>query len=195
MPTKREIAEVALDLFMKDGYNGVSIKNITDALNITKGSLYYHYTGKEALFEETAELFLNNIYSRIGISIPDEVVTVRGMFDHFVKLYGEAIEFLGSSNYDMGYIHMIIQGKRNSELLKDAVSERYEDVEKKIRKVFEDDIRNGAIKKLNADLDNIASGFIAMFEGYILMWMNTNDNTLKGKLSALLDTNFKALTR
>ncbi|HHH84540.1 MAG TPA: TetR/AcrR family transcriptional regulator, partial [Firmicutes bacterium] len=87
MPTRREIAEIALDLFIREGYEGVSIKNITDALGITKGSLYYHYTGKEDLFLKTIDLFLRQIYDQYEDLIPDEIKSLEALHNHLNTLF------------------------------------------------------------------------------------------------------------
>ncbi|GEM_PF-2402060 len=194
MPTKKQIAEVALDLFMKDGYNGVSIKNITDALSITKGSLYYHYEGKEALFKETVDLFLEKIYGRFGIRLPVEVESTAGMFKFFKHLFNDAVDFLGESSYDVGYIHMIIQGKKESEALKEIITLRYDEVKATILRILEDDIKKGVIT-LNCDLESFALGVMSVFEGFILMWMKTNDPSLKQSLSDLFDAQLKAIAK
>ena len=47
MDTKEKILLASLELFSKDGYEAVSVSMIADALGITKGALYKHYTGKQ----------------------------------------------------------------------------------------------------------------------------------------------------
>ncbi len=47
--TKERIPEVSLALFAERGYAGTSMRDIADALGITKGALYRHYEGKEAI--------------------------------------------------------------------------------------------------------------------------------------------------
>ena len=47
--TKERIPDVALTLFAERGYAGTSMRDIAGALGITKGALYRHYTGKEAI--------------------------------------------------------------------------------------------------------------------------------------------------
>jgi AcrR family transcriptional regulator len=49
--TGRELVlEVACELFMAKGYDGVSMQQIASAAHMTKGSPYYHFKGKEDLF-------------------------------------------------------------------------------------------------------------------------------------------------
>ncbi|MGF7534830.1 TetR family transcriptional regulator C-terminal domain-containing protein [Bacillus mexicanus] len=48
--TKKELIDVARDLFAKKGYSETSIRDILTAANISKGNLYHHFKGKEFLF-------------------------------------------------------------------------------------------------------------------------------------------------
>jgi AcrR family transcriptional regulator len=47
---KELLLSVARELFLEDGYNGVSIQQIAEAAHMTKGSPYYHFKNKEDLF-------------------------------------------------------------------------------------------------------------------------------------------------
>jgi AcrR family transcriptional regulator len=49
---KALLLSVARDLFLQDGYNGVSIQQIAEAAHMTKGSPYYHFKNKEDLFTQ-----------------------------------------------------------------------------------------------------------------------------------------------
>lgn len=44
--TKEKILMTALQLFARDGYEAVSVRNIAEELDITKGALYRHYKNK-----------------------------------------------------------------------------------------------------------------------------------------------------
>jgi len=48
--TKEKILITALRLFAKDGYEAVSVRDIAQAVGITKGALYRHYENKRDLF-------------------------------------------------------------------------------------------------------------------------------------------------
>ena len=45
--TRQRILDVAVDLFIEQGYAGTSVRDISDRLGMTKGSLYYHFASKE----------------------------------------------------------------------------------------------------------------------------------------------------
>lgn len=47
--TQEAILEAATGLFLQRGYEGVSIRDITKAVGLTKGAIYHHFESKEAL--------------------------------------------------------------------------------------------------------------------------------------------------
>src|ERR1700712_2123346 len=49
--TKRALVEVASRQFAEHGYGGTSLDAIVAAARLTKGALYHHFSGKQALFE------------------------------------------------------------------------------------------------------------------------------------------------
>ena len=63
--TKRKIFETSMKLFAKKGYDATSIEDITAEVGVAKGTLYYHFTSKEEIFnflvEEGMKLLKNSI--------------------------------------------------------------------------------------------------------------------------------------
>ena len=49
--TKRALVEVATRQFSEHGYGGTSLDAIVAGARVTKGALYHHFSGKQALFE------------------------------------------------------------------------------------------------------------------------------------------------
>lgn len=63
--TKRKIFETSMRLFSEKGYDATSIEEITATVGVAKGTLYYHFSSKEEIFnflvEEGMELLKNSI--------------------------------------------------------------------------------------------------------------------------------------
>ena len=63
--TKRKIFETSLKLFSEKGYDATSIEEITAIVGVAKGTLYYHFSSKEEIFnfliEEGMKLLINSI--------------------------------------------------------------------------------------------------------------------------------------
>lgn len=53
--TKEKILLTALQLFARDGYEAVSVRNIAEELGITKGALYRHYKDKRDIFDSIVD--------------------------------------------------------------------------------------------------------------------------------------------
>lgn len=63
--TKRKIFETSMELFAKKGYEATSIEEITATVGVAKGTLYYHFSTKEEIFnflvEEGMKLLKNSV--------------------------------------------------------------------------------------------------------------------------------------
>ncbi|MCI8482247.1 MAG: TetR/AcrR family transcriptional regulator [Clostridia bacterium] len=68
--TKRKIFEASMKLFAKKGYDATSIEEITATVGVAKGTLYYHFSSKEEIFnflvEEGMKLLKNSIDIKIS---------------------------------------------------------------------------------------------------------------------------------
>lgn len=53
--TKRALVEVATRLFTDQGYGATSLDAIVGGARVTKGALYHHFSGKQAVFEAVFE--------------------------------------------------------------------------------------------------------------------------------------------
>src|ERR1700744_1977619 len=49
--TRGQLIEVATRLFAEHGYEGTSVEAVLSAAGVSRGALYHHFAGKEALFE------------------------------------------------------------------------------------------------------------------------------------------------
>jgi AcrR family transcriptional regulator len=53
--TRDQLIEVATRLFSEHGYEGTSIEAVLSAAGVSRGALYHHFAGKEALFEAVVQ--------------------------------------------------------------------------------------------------------------------------------------------
>ncbi len=85
--TRRALVEVATELFSAQGYAGTSLDEIVAGARVTKGALYHHFSGKQALFESVFE----RIEERAARDIQS---AVRGNRDPWQKALGGLRAFL-----------------------------------------------------------------------------------------------------
>jgi AcrR family transcriptional regulator len=60
--TRDKIMQVALELFSRNGYEGVSIMDITKEVGINKATFYSHYASKALLLKKIFDSFKNKIF-------------------------------------------------------------------------------------------------------------------------------------
>ncbi len=67
--TKRKIFETSMNLFASKGYDATSIEEITSVVGVAKGTLYYHFSSKEEIFnfliEEGMKLLQNSMTIKV----------------------------------------------------------------------------------------------------------------------------------
>ncbi len=73
----------ALGVFWSKGYEGASMADLTDAMGITKPSLYAAFGNKEALFHKALDLYESEKleYTRDALKQP----TARAVAEHFMR--------------------------------------------------------------------------------------------------------------
>lgn len=146
--TKRKIFETSMNLFAKKGYDATSIEEITSVVGVAKGTLYYHFSSKDEIFnflvEEGMNLLKNSIL--IKTSKMDNVVDklkaiiliqikIMLRYEDFItillsQIWGNEPRNIACKNYVFDYINII-------------------------EKIIEDGINNGEIE--NADQKILAS--------------------------------------
>src|SRR5438105_13286266 len=76
--TKRALIDVAEQLFTEHGYANTSLDAIVAGAQVTKGALYHHFSGKQALFEAVFDRVENASAKQIQKAL-------RGQGDPWVK--------------------------------------------------------------------------------------------------------------
>jgi AcrR family transcriptional regulator len=63
--TRRALIDVAARLFTEQGYAGTSLDAIVAGARVTKGALYHHFSGKQAVFEAVFEKIEDDAATKI----------------------------------------------------------------------------------------------------------------------------------
>jgi AcrR family transcriptional regulator len=72
--TRGQLIEVATRLFAEHGYEGTSIEAVLSAAGVSRGALYHHFAGKEALFEAV----VSAVSEQVTVELTE---TVQGCVD------------------------------------------------------------------------------------------------------------------
>jgi AcrR family transcriptional regulator len=69
--TRAQLIEVATSLFAGHGYEGTSIEAVLAAAGVSRGALYHHFAGKEALFTAVLEAVSDRVTAEVTEAIRD----------------------------------------------------------------------------------------------------------------------------
>lgn len=67
-----EILDTAEELFMKQGYNDTSTRQIANILNITQPNIYYHFKNKEEIYYEVMQRLAKEVGENLTQIAADE---------------------------------------------------------------------------------------------------------------------------
>ena len=143
--TKRKIFEIAIKLFSEKGYDATSIEEITATVGVAKGTLYYHFTSKQEIFnflvEEGMKLLKNSIEIKTSKcdNVKDKLKAIILIQVKGVVKYENVLSII---------ISQLWGNESKNKLCQEKVDE-YVDV---IEKVIIEGIEKGEIKNCNSRL-------------------------------------------
>lgn len=64
--TRAALVDSAVQLFTKHGYSSTSLDEVAKRARVTKGALYHHFSGKQALFEAVFDAVEGRVLDRLA---------------------------------------------------------------------------------------------------------------------------------
>ncbi len=156
-----EALDRALQVFWRSGYEGASIADLTEAMGITRPSLYAAFGNKEELFRKTLDRYVDGPggYVQIALAKP----TAREVVEHL--LY-EAADAVTDPDHPPGCL--AVQGAlccgEAAETIKQELMHRRASGEQDLRKRFERAIAEGDLPK-GSDAADLARYISAILQG------------------------------
>ena len=87
--TRGQLLAIAKRLFAQQGYDGTSIETVLREANVSRGALYHHFAGKEALFTavlEAVEADVARVIAKAVAGLTDPVAAFRAGCDAWLRL-------------------------------------------------------------------------------------------------------------
>jgi len=100
--TQNTIFSVAAQLFSKRGYNGVSMREISEASGVTKPTIYYYFESKEDIYRQLVETGIDHIFTTIEevkvlpISAKEKLIEITKRFFEVAFSVPEYVKFFMS---------------------------------------------------------------------------------------------------
>lgn len=172
MDVKDRIIESASILFLQKGYREVTIKDILERANVSRGGFYHHYQSKEEIFREIMEdYFFNDGFSEVT----EGCKCFNDLIDNLLRLMESVILYLNNSiDISQEKVNILNAMKLRLEAIDlfEDFSLELEDVYKRTTLKFSSLLQNladsGEIRK-DVDFDMTANYLNIILEGCISM--------------------------
>src|ERR1700751_719896 len=92
--TREQLIEVATRLFAERGYEDTSIEAVLAAAGVSRGALYHHFAGKDALFEAVLEAVESGVKAGLTAEItgaPGAVSAVESAALAWIEMAGDPV--------------------------------------------------------------------------------------------------------
>ena len=181
--TREKIIETAFLLFLKRGYRAVTLMGVVEAVGMTKGTFYYHFTNKKELLREGMEAYYHALnqkraeeFAQIG-SLREFVDVAVG---HLMEIDNYSAKHFGSDIPEILCLSLLVEVVALYPEFKEVVAETKSRWLSNLERVISAAQAAGEVKKevdmavLAKNLLNIGVGLL----NYLVMHQDVSD-TLK----------------
>lgn len=144
---REKILLTAKSLFIQQGYHGLAMRQISEAVGVSKAALYYHFKDKEELFLAILDIYLNEIESAI-----DAIQSKRLSSSEQLRMF---VEYILSQPAEQRAVMRL----GSQEMVQLSASSRKsfgkiyrEKFIGKLTAIFQAGIESGELKSLNAEV-------------------------------------------
>jgi TetR/AcrR family transcriptional regulator, copper-responsive repressor len=177
---REKALEIALDLFWRHGYEGVSISALTEAIGIAAPSLYHAFGSKEALYKEVISR-----YQGVGLSAA-QIAACSSSFEATRRVLEFGVTAVTGSKGPLGC--MVSSGllMASPQHIGVAVHLRKERAKLRaaLQKSIEKDVRSGELD-VSANAASLARFYTTVLQG---MSVQAIDGATQAELTAVMET-------
>jgi AcrR family transcriptional regulator len=170
--TRERILTVANELFIEQGYEGTSLREIADRLDITKAALYYHFRSKDEILQTLLEPFdtlLDELLGRL-----EEARDVEGWADALTWVVAQIFEYLD-------FFRLVERNRHTVELMLEAAKRNHAVMHARVESAA-----HAAASSVAEEVRMVAAlGAVTGFDDWAPTLLKTTDpSMLKAELSA-----------
>jgi len=197
MSSKDDILKAAMKVFLRNGYEKASMRDIVDESGFAKGGIYHHFKNKEAIFLASMEGLMeemNNWYYELF----KEAKSLKEVLHTYFKVLPDMKQFLngisGTENEaEFNYYILIFEGLKKIPAFKEKYYAEHEQFLTEFSKQLELAKQQGIIKQ---DLDVSTFGFIihALLEGSYMYSMFSAEMDLPDIAEKMFQLIWKAIS-
>ncbi|HWL23097.1 MAG TPA: TetR/AcrR family transcriptional regulator [Ureibacillus sp.] len=129
---KERIIETALDLFQQKGYHGVTIDEIVEKANTSKGGFYHNFKSKDSLLYEIHDIFISHVLAetkQVYESYDSPILRLYNMLGSFTNVFDVYIRHITVFYDESAYLQ---------DDYKDIIHQKRKEYRKLIERVIDD---------------------------------------------------------
>jgi len=121
--TRARIQQVAVELFTEHGYEGTSLREIAERLEVTKAALYYHFKSKEDIVRSLVEDYYRQIDALIawGREQPRTAGARSEIISRYVTIVAEGDQVFRMLHQNQAAVSTMASAKSRGELFKERI--------------------------------------------------------------------------
>lgn len=164
---KEKILITSIRLFLTNGYVGTSIRDLTDAVGIARGTLYWHFKSKDQILDEILDRYREKF-------IDAAIATMNNCNGDFLTKFYEFYRFITEFARDNPELLMVFDTllgeiSRNGSEAANKMKEIRSRLGNAIESLLEIGQKEGLVDK-NTDIKLHAHIILATFTGMLLHW-------------------------
>lgn len=186
--SKENILRTAFALFLEKGYKEVTIKNIMEVTNLSKGAIYHHFGSKEEIYFATIDAYYINLFQTSSLNeISDDFKQNVELLYHFAADLFDSIEGISEKGleFPIRNFYSFQLNSENNEIVRKKMRSTVSEYKNIIISIIIQGMEN---KKIRNDLgvEAIALQIIGMLEG-----ISINHSTVRNNVRNVLLEKYK----
>ena len=181
----------AFELFGRYGYEGVSVGDIAKRAKLSKGALYWHFDGKQALYLDCLKrlhaIFMEDVFLPMAAA-PTGIAGVIGMFQGLMAFFADSRISGGISGF------WIIPDATETAALLAAHRQFEADSRRLIEQTLMRAMAEGQLD-LGSELEDLSRALISLIEACLLPMRHLSSEELRSQLGVLARTMLRAYAR
>jgi AcrR family transcriptional regulator len=146
--TRANILNAAQSLFAQNGYDATGVADICQEAGVSKGSFYYHFPSKQALFLELLDEWLSGLDVQLNLlrqndqSAPDSLIAMTSVLP---------LVFQSAGNHLQMFLEFWIQASRDATIWEATIApyHRYQTL---FASLIEEGITEGSLEPVDTQL-------------------------------------------
>lgn len=169
--TETRIIQAALELFVRQGYHGTSVNDITERVGLTKGALYAHFKSKGQLLLTLIEEFRTRFIGGMRAALEECTGHALGRLHRVISFNSK----FAVDHEDLCVFLSFLTTELNADVdFQPALKQVYREYQSVIAEIIADGTREGFFKP-NLDPEISALSFMALHDGVLHQWVLNRD--------------------